>query len=857
MGAFLIWVSFFLIAGAAQGPQPATVIIKVLDTNSSIIPNATAKLVVDGKVKFRGKTTRNGQGVVISKVVPGRYMLKVKAPDFESATRSVEVNAGINRITLVLKIAEIEEEVEVVRDAQERSVDDGFSNFLSKEEIANLPDNPDELEEALRQKAGSRDVVFRIDGFTGGRLPPKSRIASIRIIRSSYDAENHELGFTYVDITTKPGNRRFSGSVQFNLNDEVLNARNPFSQDRFPEQSRNTLLFLDGPIKKDKASFSALYADNRDIATQNIVAFLPSGKINDFVSRRSAGSYLDTGLNYIPFKEVPIKVKYIFSSGNIKNLGIGGFNLVDRGFSTRNRAHDLRFSTSGHVRKRFFNEFRFRYQNNFSETIPQSDGPAIVVLDSFSSGGAGNRVNNTKDRFQIADNLLFGYGKHALKVGGLISYEKLWQTSALNQNGTFLFSNLQDFNLGRPSLFTQNPGVRDVSVSQLQLGVYFQDDFRVRKNLTISAGLRYELQNNISDSNNFSPRLSFTWSPSEKGDLTLRGGIGVFYNFLETGALARVLSEGIDQPSVIIIQNPNFLDPSKGGASQSLSQSFRKLDSNIRNPYVIHSSFGVQKQISRSALRVEYVFQKGVHQFRSRDLNSPVLGVRPNSNFGNIIQTESSAFFTRNSLIVGFSGGVWRKISFAIDYTLSKSISDNGGIFSLPSDNNNLRADQSVTSDDRRHKIYSFVGFKIRRGLRLTTTISVGSPLPFTITTGRDDNGDTNFNDRPASLRRNSGRGKWRKQLDVGLSYTFSFIDRNESDSEEGFSVVTTSEDSSGAFDFDSRKRFSIRLFANARNVLNNTNLNNFVGVQTSPFFRQPISAESSRKVTLGLTFRF
>jgi hypothetical protein len=188
---------------------------------------------------------------------------------------------------------------------------------------------------------------------------------------------------------------------------------------------------------------------------------------------------------------------------------------------------------------------------------------------------------------------------------------------------------------------------------------------------------------------------------------------------------------------------------------------------------------------------------------------------------------------------------------------LSKTISDNNGIFGLPSGNYDLRADRSVANNDQRHKIYASLGWKIKKGLRLTTIFMAGSPLPYTITTGRDDNGDTNFNDRPIGIARNSERGEWQKQVDASLSYTFSFFDRQSKDSSGSYSVVTTSGDASGSFDFNSEKRFSIRLFATVQNLLNSTNFTNFVGVETSPFFRQPISSSPARTIKLGMNFRF
>lgn len=847
----------FAFAGTGLALQSTTLRINVLDPNKGLIPNFDARLKIGDKV-IKEIKNEGGQEAVFSEIDAGRYILEVEATGFKLQSQEVEIKSGRNELTVVLEIAEVVEEVKVESDNQEKSVDEGFNNFLTKEQINNLPEDPDELESELKRIAGGDNVVIRVDGFAGGRLPAKSQIASIRIVRSTYDAEYHEIGVTFVDITTKVGNSRFSGSLSFNFNDESLNARNTFSRVRFPEQSRNTLFFLDGPIVKDKTAFSIIISDNRDSTAQNIVAVLPLGRINDFVKSNFSSTYIDTSITHNLTKNIPIKLRYSFSNGIFNNLGVGGFNLAERAFSLKNRTHDLRFSQTGYVGNRFLNEFRFQYLNQTSQNIPQNENPTIVVLNSFTSGGAGNFTRSSKQSFFITDNLLFGIKQHALKIGGSVYYESQQQTSALNQNGTFIFPNLENFQLGRPSLYLQSPETRNAKISQWQIGAFIQDDIRISKSFILSLGVRYEWQNNLRDANNFSPRISFTWSPFKDGKTTFRGGIGLFYNFLETNNLITILSQNIDQPGETVIINPDYPNPFSNGTGEVLPRSYRQADENIKNPYVINGSFGVQNQISRTMqLRVEYTYQKGIHQFRSRDINAPFSGIRPNQDFGRIIQTESSAFFIRNALNATLSGRFTRNVSFGVNYNLSKIISDNDGIFGLPGDSYNLRADRSFAANDQRHRISGSIGWRIRKGLNFTTIFTANSALPYTITTGLDDNGDTNFNDRPLGVERNTERGTWRKQIDADLGYTFSFINRNGKGSNSSFAIVTTSDDSPGAFDFDPEKRFSIRLFVTAKNLLNNTNFTNFVGVETSPFYRQAISAERSRKIVFGMRFNF
>jgi len=834
-----------------------TLHINILDQDSRLVPNSTARLKTNGTIVKEIKS-KNGQEIVFTRIEPGKYVLEVAANGFKPQSQSIEIKSGKNDLTLTLEVAEIVEEVRVELSAQEKAINGAFTNFLTTEQIAGLSDDPVEMETQLKRIAGGSNVIIRVDGFSGGRLPPKSQIASIRIVRSSYDAENHTLGFVFVDIVTKVGASRWSGLFSFNFNADALNARNAFSEVRFPEQSRNTIFFLDGPLIKNKTSGFVLVSDNRGFLAQKINAVVPQGVVNDAVRNDFSSTYLDTGINHNLTRKVPIKLRYIFSSGMFGNLGVGGFNLAPRAYAIKNQTHELRFSESGQLGKRFLNESRFQFINETSQTIPQSASTTVIVLDSFSTGGAGNAVRTSRQSFRAADNLMFGVKQHALKIGAEIYFETLNQTSALNRNGTFTFSSLQDFEFGRPSLFSQSLGVRSVKLSQWEIGAFIQDDVRIHKSFILSLGLRYERQNNLEDSNNFSPRISFTWSPLKNGKATFRGGGGVFYNWFETESLATISSQDIHQPGETVVINPDFPNPFLGAPTQILEQSYWQKAENLKNPYIIYSSLGIQSQLSRTIqLRAEYIYQKGLHQFRSRDLNAPILGIRPNINFGRIFQVESSALSVKNALDVGLSGRLTKNMSFAINYNLSKIVSDHNGTFGLPVDNYDLRADFSVANNDQRHKLYGSMGWKITNGLRLTTYFTAASALPYTITTGRDDNGDTNFNDRPIGLGRNSERGKWHRQVDTSLSYTFSFIDRESNNSSGSYSVVTTSNDAPGAFDFNPKKRFSVQLFATAQNLLNNTNLTNFVGVETSPFFRQATASSPARTIKLGMNFRF
>lgn len=838
--------------------QTSSLIVAVVDVQSAHVQSATVRLTSADK-KINESVRNPSSSAIFRNIYPGQYTLEVVADGFKLFTKEVQIKAGESLLTINLEIAPVIEEVEIKSKPLDGVLEEAFSNFLTSEQLASLPEDPDDLERELRNRFG-QDAVIRVDGFGGNRLPPKSQIASIRVVRSSFDAEYHKLGVTIIDVTTKSGVGNWNGSVFFNYNDASLNARNPLSLQKLPTQDRNFSLYVSGPLMKKKNSLflsvfgKSLYNEN------NIVAVLPEG---DF-----KGSVRSSATSISPWIKFSQNLSYghllgITYQGQItksENVGAGGINLPTRAFRSRISNHILRVSENGGIGKHFYNEFRVQYSRRTARIDPNSNERTIVVLDSFIDGGASNESDLQNKSIWLADNLLFNIRKnHAVKVGGIFEYQTNDSSYSYNRNGTFTFSSLRDFTFGRPSQFTLRPEAREVDLSRFQFGAYIQDDIRLRKTFLLSLGLRYEWQNNLNDYNNFSPRLGFSWSLDKRGVTVIRGGAGIYYDWLETNDLATVVSRDFTQPSEIVASNPSFPEIVFSGFKQTLSPSFFRAADNLKNPYIFLTSLGLQRRLNTNTfLRFLYKYEKGAHLFRSRDINSPVNGVRPNDSFGRITQLESSGISIRNSLNVGLNGRLSKKLSYVVEYTLSKHISDFDGIFTLPSDSNDLQLDRSVSSTDQRHQLYLSSYFRIIRGLNLSVLFAAKSPLPYSVTTGFDDNKDTVFNDRPLGVSRNSERGEWQKELDASLSWTIGILKREPDESRfPGTIVLTSQEAKSGDSGISARHRFSLKFYATANNISNSKNFTQFLGTQSSPLFRRPIFANNPRRIELGIKFSF
>lgn len=829
--------------------------VSVVDQNGDIILAPTARLTNENRKGYIPSIVDSGRLQFLN-IPVGAYRLDVAASGFQPIRSKVKIGSGINRLRIQLTIAEMNENVVVSLDPQEKALDAAFGNFLTKEQIENLPDDPEDLRKALTQIAGGgTDVVIRVDGFSGADIPDKSKIASIKIVRSSYDAENHDIGNIYVDIATKVGTSRYSGSFSFNFNDEALNARNAYSPRRYPAQARNIFFFLSGPILEKKADFSIYILDRRDRAASNLFAVTPDGEVRDSTNVTSSYTSVNVDINHNLTKNTPAKYSYKYSQRRSDGLGVGGFDLPSRAFDTHGYTHQFRLSTSV-VKGSFLNEFRTALGISGSDTTPRNALPTLKVLGAFSGGGAGNLDSTRKIDFFVVDNISTSYKQAALKAGFEFSTAFQSLQSAENVNGTYIFRSLADYLSGHPAFFSLRSGVRKARVRQDRAALFFQSDLRLKKNIILSAGMRYEAQTSLRDFNNFSPRLGLAWTPSKSGNTTFRIGGGIYYKWFDADEYLRIVNQGANQPPEMIVIDPSYpFDPSNALSGRRLPPSYFQQAWNLCNPEVLRASAQISQRIGTThTLRFEYIFERGTHLLRSRNINAPRDGIFPNDGLGVVTNVESSASSVRNEFRLGFFGPVTKKADIAINYTLSNETNDFSGIFGLPTDNYDLRLDRGPSDLDRRHSITIYLGWRPFKGFKINANYTVLSPLPFTQTTGQDDNGDTIFNDRPAGTARNSRRGAWFDQLDLNLGYTLSFGRRGK-DSNKGFKVITTADD---GFDIgDPSKRFSLRFFGNIENVFNHTNPIHFVGNQTSPLFLMPTSAETPRKITIGTRFTF
>lgn len=488
-----------------------------------------------------------------------------------------------------------------------------------------------------------------------------------------------------------------------------------------------------------------------------------------------------------------------------------------------------------------------------------------MVSGAFNSGSAQRSGGRHQLEFEVADNADYTIKNHGLRVGVQLETGHYRSNDSTNAFGTFLFANLASYQAGIPLQFSQRTGDPTVSYSQYQFGWYVQDDYRVRKDLTISYGVRQEIQNHLGDRFNLAPRFGFVWSPKKDGSVTIRGGAGMFYDWFAAQTFEQTLRvDGVRQTD-LIVTNPGYPNPSSGGTQVTLPPSRIQKDPNLDLPYLMQASFGVEtKPFNLFQLTTNYQYQRGVHLLRGHNVNAPTgIGLpRPNAAFGNITEVESSASSSIHRLMLRVGPAKFVNGFFwSANYMLMKNTNDADSPFSLPTDNFNLRADRGPSAGDMRHFFSAFFSRKLTKGFSVSSIINANSALPYNIMTGFDNNGDSVINDRPSGTARNSARGAARWEVGSRLSWGTNFgPEQKQSGGGQQIRMVRISPGegaSAPSIGTGGTKRFRLELYAQAFNLLNHTNLVGFAGVQTSPFFGHATSAQQPRRFELGTRFNF
>ena len=741
--------------------------------------------------------------------------------------------------------------------------------------------------------AGQRNLYnsFIVDGVSAnddaadltGTYYSEEVIDQFQVVTSGGVAEFGRTSGGVVNILTKSGTNDWRGGLYGFFRNQRFDARNPLAPTKDLLTQAQYGATIGGPLRRERTFFFSNFEQTR----RNYSAVLTISPVavnainNRLQSVNYPGSLVTTGVVPASFDTTNFftRVDHTINQRNqlnaryslyhieaVNSRSVGGLNAVSRGTGLDDTDQTVVVSNATIFSPRTLNEVRVQYTNSrLDAPVNDETGPAVNIAGVANFGTATvSPLARDINLFEAVDNVSIQRGNHALKFGGNFLYNRVNIVFPGALQGVYAFSSLSNFLTGNYLNFQQAFGAPSQFQSNPNFGVFVQDEWKVRRDLTLNLGLRYDAQflpDPIqTDHGNFAPRFGIVWAPGDRKTV-VRASFGLYYDRIPLRATSNALQR--DGSKYLVVQ----LSPTQPGApvfpnvlgvqpsTLPTKPNITRIDPNIEASYTEQANLQIERELPGNAVvSVGYLHLRGLHLILSRNMNVPTVpasaGVpnlgRPDPNWGNISRFESSGDSYYDGMVVSFNKRASRWANVRVSYTLSKTIDDAGNFFfSTVQDNFNIRDDRGLSDNDQRHRLVVSGSFeapatgkptgweRVLRDFQFGYIFTYASRLPFNVLLGTDRNFDTNNNDRPVGVGRNTGRGFDFASLDLRVSRRIRF-----------------------------NERVDVQLIAEGFNVLNRPNFsvpNNTFGsfVTPLPTFGRPTQAFDPRQFQFGVKLHF
>ncbi len=682
------------------------------------------------------------------------------------------------------------------------------------------------------------DGVDTNDDVVGGSIQNISQeaIQEFQIATNRFSAQLGRSGSSVINAITKAGTNAVHGSGSIYFRDSSLQGL-PATFDRGLNQSppfdRQQYAFaIGGPIKKDHAwlfgSFENRNQDGvvlvggRDLATRSIRRDFADAPLDDFMTTDR--------FDWSPNDADGFNFRYSFQreQGTTASTLVRSIGSASQRQSSENKSNSFLVNYNRQFSPSDVNIFNFSFSNFRNDTAPVAPGPQLT-FPSIQDGASFRVPQQTKQRrYQFGDSYTMVRGNHSFNFGGEVQrVEADLDLKVFQQGRIELIEDFPDFDRngdGRVDdndlLFavTLRSGVPERSLvlpdtDNTYVAAFFQDDWRIHRQLTLNIGLRYELDTDVKnvsrtdelnplilpflhgtrgkDSNNFAPRVGFNYSPND-GRTSIHAGYGIYYDrvtleiqTLERGLDGRALPVEVRAGNLFFIPPPFLFDPVNGvfpPGAPTLANPFTGfvlpgagagginiIDNDLQNPMVHQMNVGVQRELGEDlVLRADYVRNFGTHFIIGRIIGTvpfnPVVG-GPDI----VKNLESSVRTKYDGLLLSLEKRFSSNYQFRASYTLSRSFNyandDQIPFSNGPIDSNDLRREYGPTPNDQRHR-FTFSGvFQLPGQLRLAPIFTLASSVPMDILL-------PDGSSRVCELQRNAGARQFKTGAELNAALT-------------------------------------------------------------------------------------
>jgi Carboxypeptidase regulatory-like domain/TonB dependent receptor len=823
----------------AQDRQSLQLSGVVVDATDAVLPGAVVELT---NANSSSQTITDGRGQFsFDAAAVGKYQLRVSLDGFRS--KVVEVSIAVTQakrpLRVVLDLAEVHQEVLV------NGADTGVTNTPASNADAVIADENtiDALPIFNNDVVGSMSR-FLDPGSVGGSGPTvlingvvvdsvdvaASAIQQIKVNQNPYSATFGQPGRGRIEIVTKPASQKYQGESSFVFRDSRLDARNALATTRPREQRRIFDGLFGGPLAHS-ASTSFVVSGTADNEDREAIVFATGlqGPIRDTVQQPYRHALGSVAVTHQRAKSTfAIRTSYLDDLDG--GRGVGGTTLGSAGTTYSHHEFDFTFNQQMVLRPTWLNQFQLFIGKELETTTSTSPAQGIVVNGAFTGGGAQVDVRHPELHIHLSENAGLTKGSHFLQLGLQVPD---WTQRGIDERsdfaGTYYFASLAAYASGRPYAFVQQQGNGRVTWKEKLVSAYANDDWHMRSKATLSLGIRYDWSDYFADYDTIAPRLSLAFNASKA--TVIRAGAGVFYDKVGPAPEFDVLESQPGHLERTLLRDPAY--PVDASALAAGAPSAVRFAPNIQVPSTMQYSVGVERQLGkRASISAMYYGADGT-VLRSRDINAPLppdYSTRPNAAFGDVREIESEGRQRSNALQLTLRGRSARALSGQIQYTLSRTLNDSGGLNWFPANDYDLRGEWGRADFDRRHRLLGIGDISATRQLTIGVAATVESGLPYTELLGVDAFNNGRGTARPVGVGRNTLQGAGLVDIDLRVVREFKL----------GTSAKRT-----------------IGLTLDAFNLFNNVNYSDYVGTVTSSLFSRPVTALPPRELQLSARIKF
>ena len=734
-------------------------------------------------------------------------------------------------------------------------------------------------------------------------------IQEFQVVTNRFDAEYGKALEAVLNVVSKSGTNKFSGTAFGFFRDDAFKAKNYFEKVKPDFNQQRAGGTIGGPIVQNQTHFFGAYEyvnANRPI-TVAIPASSPLSQYNGTFPAPNRSHLFSGRVDHQLSSANTLMVRGLYEHNSTQG-GFGGTSAQTTGVTTKRTSYSILGQETATLGTRTVNDFRYQFRVTNVHAVPNSSA-ATEIRPSGTIGTSVYYSEEARHRNQIYDTVYFTLAKHNIKLGGELTFMNTQYCACAEQNGLFVFATDQPFNPAVPSTapvyFEQSIAPPDTPLSDSYFGLFFQDDWHVADKLTLNLGVRWDVDTRVKDGdtmkaafaldrnqslrgvldedpginwNMIDPRFGFAYAASQR--LVVRGGVGIYHSrarmFMQELALQQLTGNGF----FAIVTDPQRLrlypdtNAILGGSPEVFAATGARAMSNViandfELPYAVNATLGFTRQFGDTVgLTVDGIYSHSLNTFQKRVINLPdsfspsnPAGTARNPykyGFGRIQAQTTDGQIWYKGLNVGLNKRFSKRYQGQISYTLSKATLLGANTHYYTPSQAIGGEDRGPTLNDMRNKLTVAGTVMLPLGFQASTIVIYNDGPPYEIRAGVDLDGDgTTIGDRPVGLALNQGGIASQTNLDIINGFRAG----------RGLAPVTL-EQLGKRYNYlgvDARltKVFSlggaraIELMAEVFNLFNRVNYGSPNGLLTSSTFLQVSSSQSGREGQLAVRLRF